>query len=1254
MSSGNPEFEIRKSKFAVVASLAIFSFISCPSAWAEDKGGVDPEDVPTTWLVPRGPAHDLAPYKFDPSVLKSVPKEFLEDAPACILYSGVNCLVEPDGTVETITHEITRLNSRKSLEKLGEYRNITYDPSFEKVTLNEARVLKADGRAVPIEPRHVQLRDQITDYLVYDRDKQLIISFPTLEVGDAIEVKWTVRGKNPEFQGHFFTRYGFGDDRYPVVKDELRVRLPKARALKFACAGGKLEPEVHEDGNWRTYHWQTSNRRELPQDENLPSKEEFRLEVVCSTYASWDEVLEWKQKLRGDCWNCTPEIRQIVEQVTRDLKTPLEKARALTYWVRRNVRYVSSGEKHDFTPHPPARVLANRFGDCKDQSQLLAVMLREVGIDVSLVTLATYGDGQIIESVPSPLANHAILLTKIDGQEHWIDTTTSLAGWDFLVRDDRDRVCFVVDPPSGRAGGQVAIPGAPATPHFAPNLAKLQIRRTPALKPEDNRIEQTTRLAIAADGSSRSDRTSTYGGLAAMIQRDDWLEVPSGERRRAVANELQNASNLARLRKLHIDDKKLRDFDQPVTARIEFEVPNHFNEDADREGSLSDSQVWARMLAVNLDYDRQTAMDLGNPFESVHVYEISLCPVYRFETMPKERTIKSKWGSFQIGVKSDEKDSRKLRVEFRTRLEKTRIEPADFEAFRQFHENVFKNYRVWLGLTPTTDIADACLLEEAWTQNAGDTALAVALARIYSLHDKKSDARRVLEKARQQTPDKPELWELTVKAAESLKDQEAAYSEMVKRFPDEWKYGVALGETRINLGDPAGARAVLEPLTSNGPDVCRGQAQYQLARSCMKENRFSDALEHLESAAELNSEGIHSLAALELKGQLHEKLGQNSEAANAYRQALLQDPDSEPILSALIRLELVAGHRVDALGLLRRLTVAAGDRSEGLIRAANFHLQMNRWDDAFELACRAAPDKSEISKNPEVCRIKGLVYLQHQDYPRAIAQLEKAKPDSSALEGLIRAYLAMGKLPEAERQAERVEQITEATMPLFRAYASIIMLEQRRLAVLQECPVPAGKTEAWNRAVDAFVCAERLYETRGQGRGVRGEGSEDRGAGVGDHRGVDPSSIHDLQSSMLHVPAADIGKLLEPALKEGTEIGPAFALSGLLALEKGRLSKAAEDADRAIRLAPKEARGFYVRGRVRFERNNPDALSDLQKAAELSRRLDPSTLHWLAAAQFRAGQTDQAVATEQEAIKLNGNDPEFQKQLREFQRSVMK
>src|SRR5581483_11150675 len=124
-------------------------------------------------------------------------------------------------------------------------------------------------------------------------------------------------------------------------RDELHVLIPKERVLKHVSVNGEGEPKVSEGDGQRHYQWQVLNRPALPRDEDRPSKEELRLQVACSTFPSWEAVARWKHKLRAECWECTPPVRRVVEEVTRGLGTAEEKARALTYWVRRHVRYVS-------------------------------------------------------------------------------------------------------------------------------------------------------------------------------------------------------------------------------------------------------------------------------------------------------------------------------------------------------------------------------------------------------------------------------------------------------------------------------------------------------------------------------------------------------------------------------------------------------------------------------------------------------------------------------------------------------------------------------------------------------------------------------------------------------------------------------------------------------------------------------------------------------------------------------------------------
>jgi tetratricopeptide (TPR) repeat protein/transglutaminase-like putative cysteine protease len=1140
------------------------------------------------WPVRRGPSHEPEPYRYDPAQIKRAPREFLEDTAACTLYSATTYLVEADGTTETITHEITRLNGRKGVDTLGEHSNITWDPAYQKLILNEARVLKRDGHVVQIEPRHVQLRDINTEYAVYGSEKQLVISFPNLEVGDVYEVKWTTRGKSPEFGEHFFTRYNFGDDRYPVLRDELRVRLPRDKVLKYAPVNGKVEPTIREVGPNRLYLWRVKNRRPLPPDSELPTKEEFRLQLMCSTFPSWDEVGKWKKNLRKECWQCNQAIRDTVREITCCLPSPLEKTRALARWVRRRVRYVSfSSARHGYTPHQPTQVHECLFGDCKDQAQLLAVMLREAGIPAALVTLGMRDDGQVVPEVPSPWGTHAILLVTLDGKDHWIDTTATSAAWDFLPRSDRDRVAYVTDDKGVR------------------------VLRTPSLSPADNRYDQATEVWVQPDGTSRCRRSLAYYGLAAIVQRDAWTDAPPGERRRLMTAELQDAHSRARLRRLSVDELTLRDLDEPVRATLEYVIPEHFTGETDRDASFADSRTWGRLVAYNLDFDRSVPMDLWAPFESTHRYTIHLPPGYCFGPLPTEKTVRSRLASFRLKVRRHPTDLHQLTLELHTRLEKGRVDPADFADYLKLHQELTQAWRTWVNITPTRDPADAAALEVVLALAPDDRASALTLARLYQVLGRSADATRVVRQALLFYPRDTGLWDLALSSAGSLEQQEAVYRELTSRFPSDWKYPMAVGRICVSLGRHDAARAVLEPLTRNGEGMVRAQAHFQLARSAMQGKRFAECLKNLQAARAADPGNTFALEWLQLEGHAHAELGQRDQAILAYRQAFLANQENREILPPLIRLETQAGQRDQALDHLRRYTLAVGNDHGGLVQAAAMHLDLGRYEDAFDLAWRAR----EIGFHAGAQRILGLVYLHQSNFEKAVFHLERSQRDSAVTVGLIRAHLILGNLGRALQHAESVRALAAPSAELRQVCILADQLAQRRQAIVRELKaVPAAKTSACGAAVDALVCAERLHSGGG--------------------------------------PADQVNALMHRVFAEGVDIGPAFALRALLALERGRLAPALADAERAIALGPGEARGYFVRGRVLLERGQASALDDLARAAQLTGRRDARVLHWLATALAQQGRHGDALATQREAVKLQPNDRDLQEQLRDLEKAT--
>jgi tetratricopeptide (TPR) repeat protein len=732
--------------------------------------------------------------------------------------------------------------------------------------------------------------------------------------------------------------------------------------------------------------------------------------------------------------------------------------------------------------------------------------------------------------------------------------------------------------------------------------------RTPPMRPEDNRVEQTTRVHVGNDGSTRCVRTASFHGSAALSQRDAWLEVPAGERRRVMTAELQDANSKTRLVRLDVDEAALRDFDRPVRGEVVFEVPGHFSGQTNREGSVTDSKVWGKLLSYNLDYDRQTALDLWAPFESRHRYVFHLPPAFRLDGTPANKEVRSKWGTFALTVKAGD-DPRELEFEFHTRLEHWRVTPEDFAAFRDFHEQVARSYRVWVTLEPTRDLADAPALETLLAVTP-DADAAAALARLYVRHGRTADARRVLARARHYHPRDADLWELIVRAADSLKQEEAAYREMVGRFPGDPKYAIALASTLIDRGEVAEARKVLEPIARDARGAARGLAYYHLARAAFAEGQAEQALRNLDSAGDADSESVATVPALLFAGKVYEKLGRTKDAAATYREAVRAEPQSEDALLAVVRLSAAVGDRAEALDSLRRYTLQVGGDVNGLLRAAELYLGLGRYDDAFELASRAR----DIRFHEKAQRVLGLVHRHRGEHARAVFHLEKATPDAVVLEALIRSNLSLGRLHEAKGRAEQAERLADLTAGLQQAIVIADALGQRRKTILRALKVPEEQEEAWATAVERYLCAEYAWKERR--------------------------------------PSAEVAALLEPAFGDGVTLSPAYALRGLLALERGRLSAALADAEKAIALSANEAVAYQVRGRVRLERAAAGALEDLQKAAELNGRRDAVTLHWLAAAQFRLGRIADAVATQREAVKLKPGEKELAAQLEEFEKAV--
>jgi len=150
----------------------------------------------------------------------------------------------------------------------------------------------------------------------------------------------------------------------------------------------------------------------------MPGWVDIALVILVSSFPDWRAFNKWWWGLTKDRIRADQAIRKKVADLTRNQKTPEEKAMAIYYDVASKIRYMGReyGEG-GFRPHYANEVFANKYGDCKDQAILLVTMLREAGLSAYPVLIGTQGGmWDLQEPIPMSHFNHVIALAEIEGR----------------------------------------------------------------------------------------------------------------------------------------------------------------------------------------------------------------------------------------------------------------------------------------------------------------------------------------------------------------------------------------------------------------------------------------------------------------------------------------------------------------------------------------------------------------------------------------------------------------------------------------------------------------------------------------------------------------------------------------------------------------------------------------------------------------------------------------------------------------------
>src|ERR1700680_4051670 len=431
-----------------------------------------------------------------------------------------NYRFESDGTGRKETVARIRVQSEAGVQQWGQIQ-IGYNSANERVEISYVRVIKADGSIVKAGDDAVQDLTAPVEHEapVYTDYRQKHITVPGLRPGEVLEYDIATVIHTPLAAGQFWADYDF-DKNNIMLDEEVDVDVPSDRPLKLKNKAG-FEPKISEANGRRLYHWTSSHleREEDQKDKDKKKKkkrsDEERPDVQLTTFVSWEQIGLWYASLDKDRRAPSPEVRAKAEELTKGLDNEMDRVQALYDFVAKNFRYVSlSLGLGRYQPHAASDVLHDQYGDCKDKHTLLASLLEAEGLHASSVLINS--SRKLDPDVPSPSQfDHVITLLPLGNQEIWMDTTSEVAPFRWLLYCRRKKQALVI--PRAQPPSSVA-------PHLEETPADTPMPDTEFSK-IDGKINEIGKLEAHVHYEFRGDEELLLRSVFRRVPQANWQRV---------------------------------------------------------------------------------------------------------------------------------------------------------------------------------------------------------------------------------------------------------------------------------------------------------------------------------------------------------------------------------------------------------------------------------------------------------------------------------------------------------------------------------------------------------------------------------------------------------------------------------------------------------------------------------------------------------------------------------------------------------
>jgi len=324
-------------------------------------------------------------------------------------------------------HQAYVVFSEDGLQEISEIR-VDYDPKYQKLAFHSVRIWR-DGKTIDKTASaayKVIQREKELEKHIYNEKLTAVIILEDVRVNDVLEYSFSRQGSNPIFNNKFCNTY-YLQSYDPIDELFISVRSTPQHPLYIKSENTQVKPTTQTIGDKQVFTWHLKNLPAFPTDSDLPSWYDPYPCVHLSEFKSWGEIVAWAQPL-FEVKETSAALTAEVNRIKKEHGSHEGRLGAAVRFVQDKIRYLGMENGiSGYKPFPPAQIIKQRFGDCKDKSLLLVTMLRQMDMAAYPALVNTGYQDQVKNWQPTFYAfNHCIVVAEIMGRQIWIDPTISL------------------------------------------------------------------------------------------------------------------------------------------------------------------------------------------------------------------------------------------------------------------------------------------------------------------------------------------------------------------------------------------------------------------------------------------------------------------------------------------------------------------------------------------------------------------------------------------------------------------------------------------------------------------------------------------------------------------------------------------------------------------------------------------------------------------------------------------------------------